>query len=62
VVLDKYIDGKIDGVPVRNGCTDGEELYNVYAAKRLDGQELDVPVLSDADEAEFAMQEAQISV
>jgi hypothetical protein len=62
VVLDKYIDGKMDGVPVWNGCTNGEELYDVCAAEWLDGQELDVPVLSDADEAEFAMQEARISV
>jgi superfamily II DNA helicase RecQ len=62
VVLDKYMDGEMDGVPVRNSCTDGEEPCDVCAAERLDGQELDMPVLSDADEAEFAMQEARMSV
>jgi hypothetical protein len=62
VVLNKYMDGKIDGKPVRNGCTNGKELCDVCAAERLDGQESDVPVLSDADEAEFAMQEARMSV
>ena len=56
------MDGRIDGKPVRNGCTDGEELFDVCAAERLDGQELDMPVLSDADKAEFAMQEARMSV
>ena len=62
MVLDKYMDGKIDGVSVRNGCTDGKELCDVCAAERLDSQELDMPVLPDANKAEFAMQEAQISV
>jgi hypothetical protein len=49
------MDGEIDGVPVWNSCTDGKELYDVCAAERLDGQELDMPILLDADEAEFAM-------
>jgi hypothetical protein len=55
VVLNKYIDGKIDGKPARNGYTDGKELCDVCAAERLDGQELDVPILLDADKAEFAI-------
>ena len=67
VVLDKYMDGKKD----RLGCTDSEEPCDVCAAKRLDRQgantasavqHLDMPVLSDADEAEFAIQEARMSV
>ena len=55
MVLNKYIDGEMDGVPVWNGCTNSKELYNVCAAERLDGQELDMPVLLDANKAEFAI-------
>ena len=70
VVLDKYMDGKIRKSRP-NRCIDGEEPCDVCAAEPPDSQRvgtasaaqhLDTPVLSNADEAEFAMQEARMSV
>ena len=67
MVLNKYIDRKKDQL----GYTNSEELCNIYTTKHLDRQGvntistvqyLDIPVLLDANKAEFVIQEAWMSI